>query len=230
MVKFLIAIFIAISVIDFYLLAIYFYPEIIEWLKYNSGIGSIVGGTIGALGSALSICLMLAWQRDEESSRITSAIYIEVMEFTKIAVEILNLCIEIFLGKKNKNAMEFYIETLPQSPTIFISCADRIALFHSPATIVSFYNIFRKIEVITKPEAANKLGQTEQNLGIRKEIVGNVAQELIKICELGRDALNKWSPKSEFERDANKETLQKVLSTLENANKIFPKNTINRPV
>jgi hypothetical protein len=67
-------------------------------LPYSKGgeilgaLGSVMGGTIGAFGSAAAIYIMLQGQRDDEIEKVSAAVLREVAELCKQPVGQLGAC------------------------------------------------------------------------------------------------------------------------------------------
>src|SRR5580704_8494412 len=62
-------------------------------------LGNIIGGTIGALGSAAAVYFMLKVQRDEETEKTSAAILREVTELCKGPIGQLSACAMIQSGQ-----------------------------------------------------------------------------------------------------------------------------------
>src|SRR5690348_13086787 len=61
-------------------------------------LGNVVGGAIGALGAAAAVYLTLRVQRDEEISKVTRAVVMEIAQLSKFPSGQLDTCVLIYQG------------------------------------------------------------------------------------------------------------------------------------
>jgi hypothetical protein len=102
-------------------------------------LGNIIGGTIGAHGSAAAVYFMLKVQRDEETEKTSAAILREITELCKGPLGQLTACALIQSGQIRPPKSELRRLFNAPIPTIYPAVADRISRLPRPTLVVTFY-------------------------------------------------------------------------------------------
>ena len=185
-------------------------------------LGNVIGGTIGALGSAAAVYLMLRAQREEETEKTSAAILREVTELSKSPIEQLGAVAGIQTGQirvpKSQLRQLFHTPT----PVMYSALADRINRLQRPTLVVTFYMQLQETQGLIS---------VLENSEPRDEIVvsGHIhvlADLLISQCQLARMILS--SAELDPTREATlvtdqRATMLKVLDEqLASARQLFP--------
>jgi hypothetical protein len=117
---------------------------LINLAKSNPGeiagsLGNIIGGTIGALGSAAAVYLMLRAQRKDETEKASAAILREVTELCKAPIGQLGAVAGIQTGEINVPKSELRQLFHMPTPIMYPAFADRINRLPRPTLVVTFY-------------------------------------------------------------------------------------------
>ena len=102
-------------------------------------LASVVGGIIGALGSAAAVYLMLHGQRANEIEKVSAGLLREIAKLCESPIGQLGLCAQIQTGELQCQA--FQLKSLFQTPTpvIFPAVANLIGRMPNPTLVVTFY-------------------------------------------------------------------------------------------
>lgn len=145
-----------------------------------SSLGSVAGGIIGALGAALAVYLTLQGQRQEEITKVTSAITSEVAELCKAPMGQLGACFLIQSGAMRVPTSHIkYLFNTPV-PVIFPAVADRISRLPRPTLVVTFYMQLAETRGMVDLLANTGNPQEQTEFGMVREI----ADLLISQCQL----------------------------------------------
>ena len=145
-----------------------------------AALGSIVGGTIGALGAALAVYLTLRGQRQEEITKVSSAILSEISELCKAPMGQLGACFLIQTGEMRVPTSHIkYLFNTP-APVIFPAVADSISRLSRPTLVVTFYTQLAETRGMVDLLANTGNPQERTEFGMVREI----ADLLISQCQL----------------------------------------------
>jgi hypothetical protein len=147
-------------------------------------LGAVVGGTIGAMGAALAVYLTLRGQREEEISKVSSAVLSEIAELCKSPMGQLGACLEIQRGMAVPSSHLKYLFATPK-PVIYPAIADRVSRLPRPTLVVTFYmqqaETRGMIELITNTAPSNEF--------ITFQGVREITDLLISQCQLAHQIL-----------------------------------------
>jgi hypothetical protein len=87
---------------------------------------SVVGGIIGALGSAAAVYLMLGKQRADEQDRVSAAVLREVAELCKAPIGHLTMCAQIATGQGQVPVADLKGLFVSPQPVVFPAVAGLI--------------------------------------------------------------------------------------------------------
>ena len=208
-----------------------FAPIVIAFLVYlhksnpgeiSGALGNVIGGTIGALGSAAAVYLMLKAQREEETEKTSAAIMREVTELCKAPIGQLGAVAGIQTGQirvpKSQLRQLFHTPV----PTIYPAVADRINRLPRPTLVVTFY---------MQLQETMGLVAVLENSEPRDEIVTSghiqvLADLLISQCQLARMILSSAAPDPDRETalvTGQRNVMLNVLDEqLASARQLFP--------
>jgi hypothetical protein len=185
-------------------------------------LGNIIGGTIGALGSAAAVYFMLKGQRNEEIEKTSAAVLREVAELCKSPIGQLGAIAGIQTGQIRVPKSELRQLFHTPTPTIYPAVADRINRLPRPTLVVTFY---------MQLQETMGLVAVLENSEPRDEIVtgGHIqvlADLLISQCQLARMILSSAAPDPERETalvTGQRNIMLKVLDEqLASAQQLFP--------
>jgi len=151
-----------------------------------AALGSVVGGIIGAMGAAVAVYLTLQGQRQEEISKVSSAIISEVAELCKAPMGQLGACLLIQAGAMRVPASHIrYLFNMPE-PVIYPAVADRVSRLPRTTLVVTFYT--QLAETRGMVELLSNTGNPQElvEFGMVKEI----ADLLISQCQLAQLVLS----------------------------------------
>ncbi|MDR3514711.1 MAG: hypothetical protein P4M00_02765 [Azospirillaceae bacterium] len=129
---------------------------------FAGALGSVVGGLAGAGGAVWAVYLALSRQREEDISKVASAVRVEVLHMAKYAIGGIEVCIAI----ANKTV------TIPRSdaggiglnfavePIVYRAVADRVGLLPHPEATVGFYMRLAEakaaVDILAKPQPVSQ--------------------------------------------------------------------------
>ena len=152
-----------------------------------SALGSVVGGIIGALGSAAAVFIMLRAQRNDETSKVSDAVLSEVVELCKSPIGQLNACMQIQLGHLHSPISALKDLFRAPAPIVFPAIASMISRLPSSTLVVTFYMQLQETPgLITTIENAFPADALVTGAHIQM-----VADLLISQCQLARLILGK---------------------------------------
>jgi hypothetical protein len=147
-------------------------------------LGNILGGAIGALGSAAAVYLMLQGQRDDESEKVSAAVFCEITELCKSPVGQLGACAAIHSGQFRPRKSELKHLFYTPTPIIYPAVADRISRLPCATVVVTFYTQLQEtrgfLGVIESTSPADE---------ITAEHIKGLTDLLINQCQLARHIL-----------------------------------------
>jgi hypothetical protein len=124
-------------------------------------LGNVLGGTIGALGSAAAVYLMLKAQRNDEMEKTSAAVLREVAELCKSPVGQLGALAGIQTGQVRVPKSELRQLFHTPTPTIYPAIVDRINRLPRPTLVVTFYMQLQEtmglVTVLEKSEPRNEI-------------------------------------------------------------------------
>lgn len=185
-------------------------------------LGSVIGGTIGALGSAAAVYIMLQGQRDDEIEKVSAAVLREIAELSKSPIGQLCVCAQIQSGELKCQTSQLKILFQTPDPVVFPAVASLIARLPSPTLVVTFYMQLQEMRGLVAvlvdhaPPAEILAGGHIQGL----------ADLAINQCQLARSILG--SPVPAADREATlmagkRADLLKILDAqLAAAKQVFP--------
>lgn len=206
-------------------------PIVVAFLYYlaksSSGeiagsLGNVIGGTIGALGSAAAVYLMLRAQRKDETEKASAAILREVTELCKAPIGQLGAVAGIQTGQIRVPKSELRQLFHTPTPVMYPAFADRINRLPRPTLVVTFYMQLQETQGLIA---------VLENSEPRDEIVAGghiqvLADLLISQCQLARMILSSAEPDPAREAvlvSAQRTTMLKVLDEqLASARQLFP--------
>ena len=187
-----------------------------------AALAGIIGGGIGAAGSALAVFMALDLQKKDESEKVNRAILTEIAEQSRFAIGHLGACGLIQAGTIAAPKSELpRLMGAPRS-IIYPAVADRVSRLSRPALVVSF---FTRLE-----EARNVIDVVAYSAPINEIMTGAHIQQLadlfISICQIARFLLE--SPDSSEQHEAQlaaairNRTTQMIDESLAAAHITFP--------
>jgi hypothetical protein len=185
-------------------------------------LGNILGGTIGALGSAAAVYIMLKRQRDEEAEKVSAAVLREVVELSKSPIGQLGACAGIQTGQIRCPKSELGQLFVMPKPIIYPAVADRISRLPRPTLVVTFYTQLQEtqgiVELIAKSAPTDVLTEPEH--------IQVLADLLISQCQLAKLILESAEPAPEREASLVAAQRAQILETLDQqlsaAKALFP--------
>jgi hypothetical protein len=185
-------------------------------------LGNILGGTIGALGSAAAVYIMLKGQRDEEAEKVSAAILREVVELSKSPIGQLGACAGIQTGQIRCPKSELGQLFVAPKPVIYLALADRISRLPRPTLVVTFYMQLQEtqgvVELIAKSAPTDALTEPGH--------IGVLVDLLISQCQLAKLILESVEPAPEREAALVSAQRIQILETLDQqlsaAKTLFP--------
>jgi Co/Zn/Cd efflux system component len=185
-------------------------------------LGNILGGAIGALGSAAAVYLMLRGQREDETEKTSAAVLREIAELCKSPMGQLTACAGIQTGDIRVPKAELRRLFHTPTPTIYPAIADRISRLPRPTLVVTFYSQLQEtmglVAVIENSEPRNEI--------VTGAHIQNIADLLINQCQLARMILSNAQPDPDRETAlvaAQRTAILKMLDEeLAAARLIFP--------
>jgi hypothetical protein len=110
---------------------------------------ALLGGFIGAAGTALAVYLTLASQRSDEAQKVEAALRIEVSELARLAHGLLGVC-ELVLTKGYEVPLRDLptLMSMPDAP-VFKATADRISrVAYGPLVVVLHARIAEALQMV----------------------------------------------------------------------------------
>jgi hypothetical protein len=102
-------------------------------------LGSVIGGSIGAFGSAAAVYIMLKGQRDDEVERVWAAVYREIVELCKSPIGQLGACAGIQTGSIRCTPSQVQHLFHSPAPIIYPAVASLVSRLPRPTLVVTFY-------------------------------------------------------------------------------------------
>jgi hypothetical protein len=149
--------------------------------------GSVIGGIIGALGSAAAVFLMLRAQRHDEIERVSDAVLSEVVELCKSPIGQLNACAQIQLGTLSPPLSELRNLFTAPSPIVFPAVANMVSRLPWANLAVTFYMQLQE----TRGLIAVLENAFPGNTRVTGAHIQMLADLLISQCQLARFILRK---------------------------------------
>jgi hypothetical protein len=183
----------------------------------TGGIGSLLGGILGALGAAWAVYLTLAGQRHEDRKRIHDAIVMEIIEFSRIVVGHLATCENIRAGIISVPVIELPNLLTTPSPIIYPAVADRLGVLKSPQKVAAFYT--RLTEVSTM---ADRIANAVPYIGhtLNGEHIKLLTEALVDICQFALMVINDSGDKA-FDKAVTEHMLSELSGAMQTAREKF---------
>lgn len=185
-------------------------------------LGSIVGGVIGALGSAAAVFIMLRAQRNDEIEKVSEAVLSEVVELCKSPIGQLNACAQIQLNIISPPISEFKNLFQMPAPIVFPAVASMIGRLPFATLAVTFYMQLQE----TRGLLAVIEGAFPPNAPVTGAHVQMLADLLISQCQLARFILGSapraHSHETALARDQRAHMLTVLDEQLAAAREVFP--------
>jgi hypothetical protein len=144
--------------------------------------GSILGGIIGALGSAAAVFIMLRRQRIDEIDKVSAAILREVAELCKSPIGQLTACAKIAQGETTVPVSELRQLFHMPEPIVFPAVAGLIGRLPSPTLVVTFYMQLRETAgLLAVLEGSARPGEAATKIHVQ-----GLADLAISQCQLAR--------------------------------------------
>lgn len=162
-----------------------------------AALAGIIGGAVGAAGSALAVFMTLDLQKRDEIEKVNAAILTEVAEQARFAIGHLGACALIQNGTIAAPKAELVrLMGAPRS-VIYPAIADQVSRLHRPALVVSFFTRLEEmryvVDVIAYSQPANEV--------LTGAHIQQLADLLISVCQIAKFLLEK--PKSDADHEAN---------------------------
>jgi hypothetical protein len=157
------------------------------WIGVSPGealgaFGSILGGIIGAFGSAAAVFIMLRRQRTDEIEKVSAAILREVAELCKSPIGQLTVCAKIAQGEMTVPVSELRQLFHMPEPVVFPAVAGLIGRLSSPTLVVTFYMQLQETAgLVAVLEGAARPGELATQFHIQA-----LADLAISQCQLAR--------------------------------------------
>jgi hypothetical protein len=185
-------------------------------------LGNILGGTIGALGSAAAVYIMLKGQRDEEAEKVSAAVLREVVELSKSPIGQLGACAGIQTGqiRCQKSTLKQLFQT--PTPVIYPAVADRIGRLPRPTLVVTFYSQLQETRGLV---AVIENSAPTDNI-VTGDHIQALADLLISQCQLTRIIVSSAEPAPAIEAalvaGQRSHMLKVIDEQLASAKQLFP--------
>ena len=108
-------------------------------VEIAGALGSVVGGTIGALGSAAAVYIMLQGQRDDEIEKVSAAVLREIAKLCESPIGQLAVCAQIRTGEMKCPTSQLKSHFQTPNPVVFPAVASLIGRMPNPTLVVTFY-------------------------------------------------------------------------------------------
>jgi hypothetical protein len=157
---------------------------------------AVLGGLIGALGTALAVYLTLASQREDEAQKVEGALRMEVAEFARLALAALVPC-ESVLVKRYKIPMRD-LPALTEMPeaVVYKATADRVSRLPYGSLFVTFHaRIAEAVQMATiyavtaRPVIHEGMGPTDPL--VDDATAKNLANAWLDVCSIAQTILRK---------------------------------------
>jgi hypothetical protein len=163
---------------------------------------ALLGGLIGAGGSAFAVYLTIAGQRRDEAEKIEASIRAEVSEFARLALGLHEVCEQVLKGYEIPLRDLPGIMYMPQA-AVFGSTADRISrLSYGPLVVILHARIAEALQMVrvyaaagTPPAALlpGRIGEMQALSATMATLKGDKATTLatawLDVCEVARTIL-----------------------------------------
>lgn len=166
----------------------------------NSGeiaaaLAGIIGGAIGAAGSALGVYITLDVQRRDEADKVNKAISTEITEQSRFAIGHLGLCTLIQAGGLNAPTAELPRLMAAPRPIVYPAVADKVSRLARPALVVSFFTRLEElrclIDVLVHSAPAGEI--------LTAAHMRQIADLLISVCQIAKFLVEK--PESDIKHE-----------------------------
>jgi sulfur relay (sulfurtransferase) complex TusBCD TusD component (DsrE family) len=167
---------------------------------------AVLGGFIGAAGTALAVYLTLASQRADEAERVEAALRVEVSEFARLAVGQLSICDAV---RTQLQGYQLALRDLPaflsmpEAP-VFTATADRVSRLSYGSLIVVFHARIAEVQQLVRVYSAlaaplvpvtNRFTEMEEGFRAHRLLDANQAKTLslalCGVCEVARSILTR---------------------------------------
>lgn len=180
-------------------------------------LGNVVGGIIGAAGSAAAVYLMLSAQRKEESEKVLGAVLREMLDFSRLAEGHLETCENVYSKRIVIPLSQLASAMKMPTPIIYSAIADRIARLPAPQRVVAFYTRISEIESMATAVAASKPPASDAS----PQDVRLIMQAWIDICEFARLTLDGAPQEPDLDLQARQEVSASIGTRVQSARRML---------
>ena len=180
---------------------------------------TVLGGLIGAAGTAFAVYLTLVSQRRDEAEKVEAALRTEVSEFGRLAVGALAPCESVITGEYKIPLRDLPALVAMPDPVVYRATADRISRLPYGSLLVTFHaRIAESVQMatilaVTARPVINPGGPpTEPLLDDAK--ARTLATGWLDICNIAQTILRKKAGAEELVDAAIAATLTEVDETL----------------
>ena len=181
-------------------------------------LGSVIGGTIGALGSAAAVFIMLRAQRNDETEKVSDAVLSEVAELCKSPIGQLHACAQIQIGQTPCPISSLRDLFQTPAPVIFPAVASMVSRLPCAALVVTFYTQLQEtpglLTIIEHAFPPNSVVTGPQIQGL--------ADLVISQCQLAGLILKSAPPGSGLAAEKRSHMVRVLEEQLAAAKEVFP--------
>jgi hypothetical protein len=159
-----------------------------------AALAAILGGAIGAAGTAIAVYLTLAAQRADEAEKVESTLRMEAAEFGRLAVGLLGVCEEILANRAQIPVKDLpAIMSMPEA-VVYKATADRISRLSYGALFVVLHARIAEAISTVKMMASKTTPDAFRDRILPSPMVDGFSAKLLltawfDVCEIARTIL-----------------------------------------
>lgn len=195
-------------------------------------LGSFLGGIIGAGGAIIAVYLALSRQKDEETTKVSEAVRVEITTFVKYVIGAIEVCEQIAKGiarvplyNANYIAKNFWFD-----PIVYPAIADRVGLLPHPQATVEFYMRIGEAKAMLDTMRTKSQQSSATNISAPQELVSKenaavVADSLITALQLAQPIIagvSHSSTETALDSMVSQTVLKQINDCLHSAKQTFP--------
>jgi hypothetical protein len=159
---------------------------------------TLLGGLIGAAGTAFAVYLTLASQRRDDARKVEAALRMEVAEFSRLAAGAISPYESALTGEYYVPMCDLPVLTSLPEPSVYKAAADRLSRLPDGPLFVAFYlriaeavQLARILSATAKPVFHPNGTQMDPLLDAQK--AKTLATGWLDVCNIGQTILRKKS-------------------------------------
>lgn len=170
--------------------------------------GAVLGGMIGALGSAAAVYILLGRERDDEIQKVSAAVLAEVVALAKFPLGQLEMCEQLKYGQVKVPKAGLPMAMHVPEPVIYPAVADRVSRLPSAMLVVAFFSGLAELRGLVSLIANSK----PEDPIVEIPQVDSLAEMLVHLCILAAQILDRQGAVSA----AESQTASKVRQVIRN--------------